>query len=367
MPLIRGTLSALIICLVLVSCGGAVKDERGKKGSLFQRREKKPISVATLRVAAKEIPFVLKAKGKTEVSDKFQVKAPEVTSRVAEIYVEEGQSVEKESPLLRFDDEPLREKLELLRTEQEEAEKGLEDARYLDKNKERLLAAEKMIQEEADGLDERIQKYESTLERVKAEITSYEKQITLTEVKAPIAGLITKRDVSVGEKTEKDKLILEVVLIEPLRFIFDAPLEVVTSMKIGDPIPVVFSSLKKKEFVGAITTVGAEAGAGGDVQVKLLLPNQTQELKGEVEGEINYPTSIKEKVILIPSQALLKTERSTYVFKIVDKKAKRVPIGTAGEHGGEVIVTRGLEEGDVVITSPIQNLKDGSLVEMQSS
>jgi len=76
-------------------------------------------------------------------------------------------------------------------------------------------------------------------------------------------------------------------------------------------------------------------------------------------------TSIRKKIVTIPREALVKTERSTYVFKLIGEKVKKTAIEVESEEPHDVVIRRGVAAGDVVVVSQLDKLKDGTPVELQ--
>ena len=89
-----------------------------------------------------------------------------------------------------------------------------------------------------------------------------------------------------------------------------------------------------------------------DNSEKLLKPNMWLSLKGDITG--------KEKILLIPSQALIRTENKTRVVmalnnkgegSLLDKKFKSVEVTTGRFFNDQVEILSGLKAGDNVVTS----------------
>jgi Cu(I)/Ag(I) efflux system membrane fusion protein len=89
-----------------------------------------------------------------------------------------------------------------------------------------------------------------------------------------------------------------------------------------------------------------------DNSEKLLKPNMWLSLKGDITG--------KEKILLIPSQALIRTENKTRVVMalnnkgeggLLDKKFKSVEVTTGRFFNDQVEILSGLKAGDNVVTS----------------
>ena len=71
---------------------------------------------------------------------------------------------------------------------------------------------------------------------------------------------------------------------------------------------------------------------------------------------------------LVPQPAVVQTEQSRNVWVVgQDKKVEMRPVQTAGWLGGDWIVTKGLEAGDLVVTDNLMKLRPGSVVEARES
>jgi RND family efflux transporter MFP subunit len=328
---------------------------------------RRPIAVTAFTVAAREIPLVIKATGRTEAADRYEAKAP-ADIKVQKIFVEEGVRVEAGDPLVRFDDEEVRLKLAKARAELREAEAALDLNNFQQQNRERLIAEEKMSEEEAELLERKIAYYEATVERAKAEIELYEKSGELEQLNSPIAGTVVKRTVSEGADVAEDTPLLEVVRLDPIRFVFAVPVEAVTALDRGAEIAVRFPSIGGQEFSGEIANVGALANAeAGGVEVKLNLANPDLFLKAELPGEVVIRTQGRKKVLPVVESALVKTEKSTYVYKIEGSRVRRVAVELGEPYNGQPTIEKGVNEGDLIVSSAEEELKDGMVVEVQTT
>ncbi|MBI2982353.1 MAG: efflux RND transporter periplasmic adaptor subunit [Deltaproteobacteria bacterium] len=348
--------------ILLLSCQYEETD------SFLERKSRKEVvPIETLTITKKEIPLIVQEKGVTEASDRFEVVTPEGGEGIAQVFVEVGQSVEAGDRLIQFDDEELKLRLDLARSQIEESETGLEDSRYKEKNKERLLETLALSEEESEGLDEETAHLEAQLSRAKNEVNLLEEQLQNIQITSPISGLVTKRSATAGATAEKGNPLLEIVRITPIWFAFSIPLDVVTAFEKGDPVTVRFPDLNQREFSGEVLAIGAEASSEGRVQVKLSIPNDTGLLKAGINGEVNQPTSLKKTIVTLPEKALIRTERSTYVYKVIGDRVKKVAVKVEEGENGELPLTKGLSDGDQVAISGIEVLKNGQKIEIRTA
>lgn len=379
----RRTIYPLSFLLFLVACtaeGPSQKNEEA--GSL--RAASRPIPVTALRVTAREVPLVIVRPGKTEASDRYEAKAP-ADIKIQKIFVEEGQRVEAGEPLIKFDDEEGRLKLAKARAELKEAEAAMD--LY---NVPPTVIRERVVEEEGGGVEGREEEvggfrgggepgeeemqekraalYQATAERARAEIDMYEHTSELTQLNSPISGTVTKRHVTEGTNAAEDQPLVEVVRLDPVRFVFTVPVGELQALEKGAEISVRLPSLPGQEFTGEIFNIGAEAQAESQgVEVKLNIVNTDLALKAEITGEVVVRTQAKKKIIPVVEAALVKTEKSTYVYKIEGNHVKKVAVELGEPYNGQPAVERGLAEGDLIVAPVEEEMKDGTLVEVQSA
>lgn len=66
----------------------------------------------------------------------------------------------------------------------------------------------------------------------------------------------------------------------------------------------------------------------------------------------------------IPERALVPVGSKKFVFAVADGKAKRVEVETGIRKPGVVELTRGLKEGETIITDGLVGLQDGAVVKV---
>lgn len=84
-------------------------------------------------------------------------------------------------------------------------------------------------------------------------------------------------------------------------------------------------------------------------------------------GEVVHRTSLKKTIMTIPEKALIRTERSTYVYKVIGERVKKAAVKIEEGQNNEVTLTRGLSEGDLIAISNIEELKNGAMVEITTA
>lgn len=127
-------------------------------------------------------------------------------------------------------------------------------------------------------------------------------------------------------------------------------------------------------FSGKVSEISSIAQSGRDgsnvyyVKIEIDHPLNIPDNAGV---EINIVLEQKEKVLTIPSDALIYRNNDEYVFKwsaTKDKlgKISLVKVKTGLETNGIVEVLEGILVGDTVIVNPVESLKDGMMVRIKT-
>lgn len=342
------------------------KDKKSSEGNFFRMR-RQPVGVTPLTLVAKEVPLVITAAGKTEASDHFIAKAP-TTVNVQKIFVEEGAKVSAGDPLIQYNNEIDKLRLAKAQAEIREAEASVANDNYLIQNKEKLMQEGKMSETEAEGLDEKLNMHQATIDRAKAEVELYERLAELEQVNSPIGGIVTRKLASEGGEVQEDQGVLEVSRLDPVHFIFTAPVDSIGALEKGAEIVVHIQGFPLEDFTGEILSAETERDSPSkEVTVKLKIPNPDLTIKSDLTGDVVVRTQARKKVFPVPETALLKTERSTYVFKIDGNSVKKVPVEIGESVNNQPTISKGLAEGDLIVASSDEELQDGAAVEVRAA
>jgi multidrug efflux pump subunit AcrA (membrane-fusion protein) len=82
-------------------------------------------------------------------------------------------------------------------------------------------------------------------------------------------------------------------------------------------------------------------------------------------GKVHIDKVATEKQIYIPSAAIQGTADSARVFVVKNGKAVSKPVSVGGITENQTIVTAGLEEGEIIITSGFINLVENATIQIK--
>ncbi|MES2595529.1 MAG: efflux RND transporter periplasmic adaptor subunit [Verrucomicrobiota bacterium] len=197
------------------------------------------------------------------------------TGIVAEILVKEGDTVEKGQPLVRLNDEV--EKLDVERTS-----KVLEKAKFDHEAAEKLLADK--IGTREDALKKRIEHDLSVLQQKAAQVRLNERTI-----RAPIQGIVVKRDKEPGEAVLLNETVAQIVHIRQVYAQFYVEPAQAQSLKAGESMSINVPSLPgSKPITGKLDFIDPRMDAeSGLYRIKLLVDNADLHLKAGMRVELD--------------------------------------------------------------------------------
>lgn len=196
---------------------------------------------------------------------------------VAEILVKEGDTVEKGQPLVRLNDGV--EKLEL-----ERSGKVLEKAKFDHDAAEKLLAEK--IGTREDALKKRIEHDLATLQQKAAQVRLDERTI-----RAPIQGIVVKRDKEPGEAVMLNETVAQIVHIRQVYAQFYLEPAQAGKLKPGQSMTITIPSLAEpRELTARLDFIDPRMDAeSGLYRIKLLVENNGLRVKAGMRAELVLP------------------------------------------------------------------------------
>ena len=96
--------------------------------------------------------------------------------------------------------------------------------------------------------------------------------------------------------------------------------------------------------------------------VKIELPNEEGFIKAGMMAEVNFTAEKAEDTIVLPRNAVITKEDETYVYVVENGAAKKVPVELGIEAADTIEITKGLKDGDDVVTKGQTYISDGEEV-----
>ncbi len=285
-----------------------------------------------------------------EAHDEAEVVA-KVGGEVREIYVEEGDTVSTGQVLARLDGDRLR--LELAQIDA--------NLRKLDRdyNRQLELSQKGLV---AKGTAENA-KFD--LDALRASYDSARLELSYTQIRAPIAGVVSVRHIKVGNTIKPNDPTFRVTNLDPLIAYVHVPEKEFRKIAAKQPAEVVVDALGGERFAGVIARISPTVDPQtGTFRAEVEVPDSTRHLKPGMFARVNIVYERRENALQLPRNAILDADGEQSVFVIVNDKAEQRRIKTGLANGGWVEVTEGLKGDERVVVVGQAGLKTGTVVKV---
>lgn len=388
---------AVVIVVVVIVMSAAKRGDRGQV-------------VRIAEVGVKDLVATVTASGTIRPKTKVDISA-DITGRITDIGVREGDWVEKGQFLIQIDDAPYQAAVNraaallasgeaaVLRAEanRSEAERNLRRARNLH-DREGLISEEAFEQSQT-AYDVSIANYQASkaqVDQYKASVDEAREQLAKTRLTAPMAGRVVRLPVEVGEVAVPGTFSRETALLLTIADMSEILAEVqvdetdVVRLAVGDSVRITIDAYPDTGFVGFISKISNSArltatrtAAGSsdravDFDVEITLTDPPADIRPDLSTTARIVTDVQEDVLAIPiialtvrdhevlpnenieqdSAAVGHSEETEGVFIVRDGLASFIPVkvGIAGEEHFQVL--SGLQEGDSIVAGPYQAIRD---------
>jgi HlyD family secretion protein len=328
----------------------------------------------------------------------------DVSARVAELLVQEGDDVRRGQTLLRLD--PAQYQANVARNRaslsQAQAQRAQQEAnliraqRDLDRllalrTRDSLLVSRQQIDDTRTTLavaDATLESAQHGVAQAQAALAEAEDQLSKTVFTAPIDGKVTRLNVEEGETViigtmnNPGSLVLTIADLSVIEAVVQVDETDVSLISLGDSASVNIDAFPNQTFVGRVTEIGNSAinppsqqsagqQAAIDFEVVLTLEHSDAPLRPDLSATADIVVETRSRVLGVPIIAMTVRTDSTMateggdaepeevegVFLVHDDRVAFTPveIGIAGQEYFEVL--SGLSEGDTVVAGPYQRIR----------
>ena len=309
------------------------------------------LQVKVHRVEPTELTERLSTTGTVRANEQVEI-VSEISGKISSIHFDEGSRVSAGQLLLKIDDS------ELLAERQR--------ALYRVDLAERDEARQKQLLEDGVIAREAYDVALGELNVLRAELQLIDAQLVKTEIRAPFNGVIGLRWVSTGSYLSSQTRIASLKDLDPVKLDFTVPEKYSALMRVGDRISFTVGS-SDRTFDGTIYAVepGIDASTRS-LRVRARCPNRDGALVPGAFANVELVLRSVFDALTVPSIAVIPELGGKKVFVYEDGSAQPRSVETGIRSDTEVEVTRGLVEGDLVITTGLMQLQPGVKVEVEA-
>lgn len=298
---------------------------------------------------AEERPFArgLSAVGSLR-SDESVVLRPEVAGRIQQIDFKEGEAVRANQVLIRLDDS-----IPSAELQQARANLALAESQY---RRAVDLHGRGFVSQQAR--DESA----STLKVQQAAAALAQAKLDKMTIRAPFAGMVGLRNVSVGDYVNQGQDLAPLEAIDPLKVDFRVPEMYLSKLRVGQSLAVRLDAMPGQERAGQVYAVSPLVDAGGrSILLRATVPNADHVLRPGMFARVQLQFG-EDPALVVPEAALAPAGQSQYVFRVRDGRAEKIEVSVGERRDGRAEILTGVAAGDQVVIAGLQRLTDGAPV-----
>jgi multidrug efflux pump subunit AcrA (membrane-fusion protein) len=336
------------------------------------------------------VPKKYFVQGRLDVSETSFVTA-NTTGDVEQIFVTEGDHVEKNDPIIALSNVHILEQIDLKRAKIKEYQARLADAEAKIsglEGEDRPVAIEETQFLDEEPIDEPVVKdfgdandalpqpqtlktlsevLDKHIDVLTKEADILDRRLLELNQSSPVNGVITKILVSDRNKVKEQDRLIAISQINPLSVTFKVPQETANYIDKHSTVTVTPKDAPDMKAIGTVYYIGPNIEAkSGKVEIRAHVANENGNLKGGQETDVFVSTRKMGRVVVLPKSVVHYDEdKQTNVFIAFRNQAKLVEISLGEDMGNNNIQIHGdLRVDDPIIIDRPKELKHNSFVKM---
>lgn len=345
----KKTLLPLLITGLLIASGCSETEQDEQNEQLV-----KSVNVEVEEIKPSDFSSFLRLVGTIETGDDVQVSS-EVSGRIENFFSDEGDMVKPGQILAKVDDRKLQQEARRLQAVTKQSEEN-----YL---RLKRLYQEENIGSEIDFLNARymFQQNKASLESIRVDIAN-------TEIKSPIDGTIEELTLEKGEMISAGMPVARVIGRERIKVTFGVPARYAGDVDLNDEAEVWFDHNPENIYQLPITFVGRSISPQSRTfETEALFRNPGNEIKIDMLANVKLRTEFLQNRIVV-SEEFIHQKNGKHVAFVAGEDSEGNSIAVERElelgasFGNEIVINRGLEFGEKLITIGSSYLLDGTRI-----
>ncbi|PPC78494.1 hypothetical protein C4K68_05460 [Pokkaliibacter plantistimulans] len=366
-----------ILIIVLATGGYLYYSRQHTSAPATTGRQSAPPPVTVARVELKDMPQEYSTFSHVEASASVDI-FPRVDGQLTSIRVKDGQYVNKGDLLFTLDDRALQAELAQAKASLEQNQASLRGARTTLDRKKAMFARKAASEQDVEDAQTSYNTLLASIDANKAAISLAQTQLSYTQISSPLTGRIGNISVDVGSiiKTSATTALVSVRQLEPVKVLFSLPERYFNQLQAelnskGSEVPVklvLTTSQGEQSFTGHVAYIDNNIDtASGTLPVYAEFDNPDHKLWPGQFAQVTLQLGVDKGATVVPETAIKDGPESPYVFILnADGTVTQRNVTLDRISYGQAVVSEGLKDGESVITTGQQNLRNGIRVKVET-
>ena len=329
-------------------------------------------SYQTLTISKSDITLPLKYSATLKGTSDVTIK-PQVSGQLMEVCITEGQQVKKGDVLFRIDSRNAELELESAEANLLSALASESSAKLEYESNKNLYAKGIVSKYLLDNAENQYKQAQASVAQYRAAANRARVNLGFCTITSPVDGVIGSIAVFAGDQVSAGTYLTMVSGNAKMYAEFSVSESVLEERANGEAdgslddfpdVTFLFKSGTEYNKKGRITSItGMVDKTTGALTCKATFPNPDGVLYSGIQGTVVIPFDVKE-VMVVPQNAVVRLQSKSLVYKVAaDSCAYSTIVETVGiSSDRDLVVTSGLEVGDVIVTEGANNLVEGQKV-----
>jgi len=222
---------------------------------------------------------------------------------------------------------------------------------------------QKNLWDQKIGTEVQFLQAKTNMESARKQVSALREQASMYTIKSPINGTVDQMDLKLGQVAQPGLTGIRIVNADNLKVKADVPESYGAKVSAGDKVKVIIPDMQ--DTINARVSFAAKVidPNSRSFSVEVRLPSSGK-LRPNMTALLNIVDYQKSDALVVPVNAIQKSENGDYVFVANNGAAKKVVIKSGATYGGKTEIVSGLSKGDQVITAGAADLEDGDKIKI---
>jgi RND family efflux transporter MFP subunit len=320
-------------------------------------------------VEARPLALTLPLSGSLTPLAQATVKS-KVSGVVLATTVQEGMAVAAGQVIARLDDAEARARAAQQAALLADADARLAMAKKNQANSLALLQQKYIAQNAYDTTSNAVDLAQAAVDAARAQLDLARIALADTVIRAPLAGVVSKRHAQAGEKLAPDSPVFSIVDLRQLTLDAQVPASDIPRVKVGQEVAFRVDGFGERVFAGKVVRINPSTEAGSRAMIVYIgVDNPDGLLRAGMFAKGAVTTEKSAARPLLPLTAVRAEKGSDVVYRIEGGKVVAQPVKLGLRNGDEGLVEAldGIAAGATVLALPLDGIKPGDRVKLPAS
>lgn len=256
----------------------------------------------------------------------------------------------------------------LVQMTNDEEQAQLREARVTVDEAKRQYERIKSLRAQQSASESQLDEQQRVWEANRARLAAIESRLADRLLRAPFAGVVGLRNVSIGALVEPGDVITTLDDDSVMKLDFSVPSVYLAALVPGMPVTAITRAWQGQLFEGRVKSIDSRVDpVTRTVIARALLSNPDHALRPGMLMQVELQSQRREAII-IPEECLVAQGQKQFVYVVdrTDKKVERREVRIGTRRPGEVEIIEGLVVGELVITDGTLKVRPGNKVSIRA-